>query len=276
MSDLIATHLAHLRAAGYSPHTITAREDVLHRLHAHLPYGLAYAATEEIEGWLGQEGWSRWTRCTYAMHIRGFYRWATSGAAAVLDGDPTADMARPRTPRCVPKPVTEAELALALQLSAEPWVTCILLAAAAGLRASEIARLRREDVERDAIYIAESKGGDPDALETHPVIWEHLQDRPPGLVVTDPAGQQVTGRWLSIRARFHFDAIGMPRVHLHRFRHYFATALLEQGASLRTVQELMRHRSVTSTQGYTAVRSGQRRNAIATLPIPTSTPQSAA
>lgn len=266
VSDLISSHLAHLRAKGLSERTATAREELLRRLHDHLPYGLAYAATDELDAWLGQPGWSRWTRATYAMHIRGFYRWATTAGA--LDGDPTADMARPRNPRCLPDPVTDDELGQALTRSGEPWQTAILLAAYAGLRVHEMATLHRADVTEDAIRLT-GKGGNPEVVDTHPVVWDHVRDRPPGPLITDAGGAAVTGKWLSANGRHHFDAIDMPRVHMHRFRHWFATTLLDSGASMRTVQEALRHTSVTSTQIYTKVRSGQRRLAIRSLPTPT-------
>ncbi|MDG4784372.1 tyrosine-type recombinase/integrase [Micromonospora sp. WMMD1102] len=268
MSELIDQHLASLRAAGQSERTIQSRREILHRLHDELPYGLAYAATTELDAWLGRPGWSRWTRCTYAMHVRAFYRWAT--AASILDGDPAADMARPRKPAGVPKPVSENELSIALDRSGDPWYTAILLASYAGLRASEIARADRRDVTEDDIRVL-SKGGNEDVVPCHPVIWEHVRDRPPGPLVTHE-GEPVTGPWLSSNGRHHFDLIELPDVHLHRFRHRFATMLLEAGVDLRTIQELMRHRSVTSTQIYTLVKSGQRRLAIRTLPTPTMHP----
>lgn len=264
MSYLIDAHLAHLRASGQSQRTIGAREEVLRRLHAYLPMGLAWATTDEIERWLGNEQWSAWTRATYAMHIRGFYRWA---AGRYLDGDPTAEMARPRHPQGTPEPVTDEELALALERSRDPWYTAILLAAYEGLRVSEIARLRREDVTEESIRVI-GKGGDTQRVDTHPIVWAHVKDRPSGPLVTDYRGRPVTGRWLSAHARHHFDAIGLLDVHMHRFRHWFGTRLLESGASMRIVQEAMRHRSVTSTQIYTAVSSGQRRTAIRSLPTP--------
>ena len=122
MSYLIDVHLAHLRARGQSERTVGARGELLRRLHHELPYGLAYAATDELDAWLGSHpSWSRWTRATYAMHIRGFYRWATT--AGHLDGDPAADMAKPRNPRCLPNPVTDDELVQALDRSADPWHT---------------------------------------------------------------------------------------------------------------------------------------------------------
>lgn len=264
---LIDGHVAHLRASGYSERTVQSRQELLRRLDAWLPAGLAFAATGELEKFLSKPDWSRWTRCTYAMHVRAFYRWAAR-SGDILDGDPTIDMAHPRTPRCHPNPVTDEELHRALARSPEPWYTIILLAAAGGLRTDEVAELRREDVTADTIRIRKGKGGNPEAVSCHPAVWAHLRDRLPGPLVTS-AGRPVSGRWISAKARAHFDAIGMPDVHMHRFRHYFATALNDRGVDAFTIRDLMRHRSVTSTQIYTAVRSGQRQLAIATLAIPT-------
>lgn len=265
MGFLIDDHVAHLRAKGQSERTIGAREELLRRLHDDLPAGLAFAGTDELDAWLGANPrWSRWTRATYAMHIRAFYRWAC--AAGQLNGNPAIDMAKPRNPKCLPNPVTDDELALALERSDDPWYTAILLAAHEGLRVSEICRLDRKDVTEDVIRLI-GKGGDPEIIDTHPVVWEHVKNRT-GRLVRGPSGQLITGRWLSQHAHAHFTRIGLPEVHMHRFRHWFATALLDSGASLRTVQESLRHGAVTSTQIYTKVRSGQRRLAIRSLPTP--------
>lgn len=265
MSELIHAHARYLRAAGHSPHTVEDRIGILNRLHESLPFGLCYASTDELEDWLQHDPtWSDWTRATYAMHIRGFYRWANG---RFLAGDPTADMVRPRIPSCVPNPVTNEELAIALRLSPEPWFTAVILASYAGLRASELAGVRREHVTEHSIRILRAKGGNPAVVDTHPTIWELARPHPPGPLVM-ANGRPITGKWLSARGGRHFASIGLPGVTLHRFRHWFGTTLLNEGHDLRTVQESLRHRSVTSTQGYTLVGGGQRRLAIRSLPTP--------
>lgn len=270
MSEMIHAHARHLRAAGASRHTITARTGVLGRLHEDLPFGLAYAATDELEDWLQRNaGWSTWTLVTYAMHIRGFYAWANG---RLLVGDPAADMARPRHPDNVPRPVTDDELATALEQSPEPWLTAIHLAAYAGLRVSELCGVRRQDVTEGSIRIAREKGGNPAWVDTHPVVWELVEPRRPGPLCVRENGKPMTPAWISRYGRPFFDSIGLPEVTMHRFRHWFGTTLLDGGADLRTVQEALRHRSVTSTQGYTLVRDEQRRIAIRTLPAPTKRP----
>ena len=219
MSELIDAHTRHLRAAGQSPHTISCRARVLRHLHTDLPFGLAYASTDELEAWLGHDtSWSPWTLSTYAMHIRAFYRWADG---RWLQGDPTVDMARPRTPDCIPNPVTDLELATAVRRSPEPWHTAVMLAAFAGLRASELSGVRREDVTEHSIRIRRAKGGNPAAVDTHPLLWQLAHPRPPGHLAVRADGRPINGKWLATYGRKHFDRIGLPGVTMHRFRHWF-------------------------------------------------------
>lgn len=270
MSELIDAHARHLRAARQSPHTINSRVRLLKALHDWLPFGLAYASTDELEEYLGHNPeWSDWSVSTYAGHIRGFYRWA---AGQYLQGDPSAGMARPRNPSCVPRPVSDDELHIALTRSGPGWYEAITLAAYGGLRISELCGVHREHVTEETIHIRRAKGGNPAAIETHPVIWRLVRSRRPGPLCVLPDGRVLTPRWINSHGRAHFDSIGLPDVVMHRFRHWFGTKLLEGGADLRTIQEAMRHRSIVSTQGYTLVRGGQRRLAIRSLPAPTQNP----
>ena len=265
MSYIIPDHLEHLRAGGKSETTIVSRREILTRLHRDLPHGILYAATEQIEGWLAHKGWSRWTRSTYANHIRGFYRWAT--VSGYLDGDPTVTMARPKAPKPVPRRVTEDELARALTCP-EPMFTAVVLAAFAGLRVSEIARARREDITADTVYVPDGKGGQPGTVPTHPYLWDVISPRPAGLLVVDEAGREVGGHWLSDRARKTFNDMGMNEVRMHRFRHRFGTVIQETIGDLRVTQECLRHANISSTQGYTLVTGARRASAIEGLPVP--------
>jgi integrase len=266
MSYLIGAHLDHLRALGRSPRTITERGTVLRRLHNELPLGIAWAATTELETWfagLVAAGLSAWTLATYAMHVRGFYRWADGRE---LVGNPAAELPRPRNPHSLPDPVTDAELRQALDRSDEWWRRAIAFATLAGMRASELALQAAEDVTSTRILIRRAKGGDPQNVPTHPQLAALASAMPPGPLLPTSTGGHLTPRSLSVRARHHFDKIGLPLVHLHRFRHRFGTDLLRQGVDLRVVQELMRHRSIRSTQGYTLVVDAQREAGIRLLP----------
>lgn len=270
MSDLIPRHLDHLEGAGKSPRTLQARQRLLEHAHRHLPYGLDEAHCDEIAAYLGTPGWSAWTRSTYWSHLRGYYRWGVKVGELTLD--PMSVLDRPPAGECLPDPVTDDELAQALARSpVQPWGLAVMLAAYAGLRCCELVRLRREDVTVDELRIRVGKGGRAAVVPTSPVLWAYLRDRPRGLLVTTATGRPNTAHYLTSSQYQHWQRIGLPEVHLHRFRHWYGTTLLRMGADLRTVQELMRHRSIMSTQGYTLIVSEQRSNAIRTLPAPTTT-----
>lgn len=269
VSDLISAYRRHLRAESAAATTITVRTWLLQTLHDALPFGLAYASTEELDDFLGRQGWKPWTRRTYGNHIRAFYRWADG---RWLEGNPAADMAKQRKPGANPRPVSDDELAHALAVAPDPWHTAIVLAAHGGLRRSELAGIFREDITEEATWIRVAKGGDPAYVDTHPAVWELVRDRPRGQLLIRATGRPVTPGWLSDNERTFFDSIGLMGVTLHRFRHWFATALLDAGNDLRTVQEAMRHKSVSSTECYTKVAGGQRRLAIRSLPAPTEHP----
>lgn len=263
MSYLIGLHTEHLKARGASPHTIAKREAVLQSLHDTLPYGLAYAATEQIEAWMANPGWSRWTRSTYDNHIRMFYRWATR--AGHLDGDPLGGTDRPKRPRCVPNPAADSEVAVILD-APEPLGTIGVLAAYEGMRAGEIARARREHISEENTLIPIGKGGDPGIVPTHPLVWERLRNRPRGPLIVDRRGNAVDGHWISQTVRRRLDRLGLDDLHTHMLRHWFGTEIQRAQGNIRVTQECLRHASVASTEIYTKVISAQREVAIRSLP----------
>ena len=265
MSYLIPAHLEHLRAAGKSERTIAARRHLIARLHKDLPYGLAYAATEQLEAWLASPGWSRWTRKTYTNHVISFYRWATIHEH--LDGDPTARLGRPKAPRCVPRPVTDEQLALALSCP-EPLLTAVMLASLAGLRVDEVAHARREDITEAQLYIPVGKGGSPGSVPTHPDLWAHIRNRPDGYLVEGPRGP-VDGHWITVLARKTFTQLDMrPRRTMHEFRHWYGTMIHRANGDARVTQECLRHENVSSTQIYTQVADGRLTAAVSSLRLP--------
>lgn len=267
MSDLIPIHLSHLRAAGYARRSVDDRSRFLHWAHQHLPYGLDMADGNEWAELLSEPSWSMWTRSTYWSHGFGYYEWGVTTGELLLN--PMAALKRPPAGDDVPDPVTDEELRIALDRSPDrPWRTAIMLAAYAGLRASEIARLRRQDITEENVTIRKGKGGRDALVETSPVLWDYIRYRPPGPLVLTCAGRPLTGRSLTANQAKHWRRIGLPEIHLHRFRHWFATNLLRGGVDIRTVQELMRHRSLISTQAYTLVVSAQRTAAVASLSLP--------
>jgi integrase len=266
MTDLIEAHLAYLRAAGKSPHTIADRGQVLRRVDRELPYGLEAAATEELVAWLGQDGWAKWTRRTYWMHLHSFFRWATTGRHAILDWDPSEDLSRPYVPPGVPRPVTDEELTLILARAVRPWRTALLCAAYAGMRASELAAATRTQLEEDPIRIL-GKGDKTRTVPRHDLIRDELPELPWGPILARPNGGHYNGNVVSRSISAYLTSIGFPDVAAHRLRHWYATTLLDNGVNIRVVQELMGHASLETTMIYTRVSDRQREIGIRTLPV---------
>jgi len=112
MSYLIEQHLALLKAQGKSPATIRDRGRCLRRLHDDMPGGIVYACREQLQAWLDYDHWSVRTRLIYYSHIAAFFRWLYE--ERIIDEDPAARLAHPKRPRSLPRPASEAQLALAL------------------------------------------------------------------------------------------------------------------------------------------------------------------
>lgn len=266
MSKLLKAHVTHLRASGFSPNTISDRQRLLNWADDRLPYGIDNPTTDELAQFLSDGGWTGWSLCTYYRHLAGFYRWATE--SEYMDWNPLSQIKPPKSPESDPDPVTDDELRIALEGSDERWQLIITLGAYAGFRAGEIARCRHEHI-RDGMISVTGKGGKTNRLPCHPEILRRVDGLPAGLLFPSKGGGVVR---LSSVARKHFDGLGLPDVHLHRFRHWYATMLLRNGADIRVVQELMRHASLASTQAYTKVEEEQRRFAVSTLLFPTLSP----
>jgi integrase/recombinase XerC len=267
VNNIIEDYLDHLRMAGRSQRTIDDRREILARIDADLPYGLAQATTEELQGWLYRDEWSASTRETYYGAVRSFFVWATGPWDQRLDFDPSELLPRPRTPRGLPRPITDEQLTRILTEAAEPYRTWTILAAYAGLRCCEISGLDRGHVTDRAITVLSGKGGKPAILPTHPVIWAAMVVLPDGPVALTTDGIRADPKYVSIRAAVYFRRkLGMPGVALHRARHWYGTNLYRATKDIRRTQELMRHASPATTAIYTLVSDEERWTAIQTLP----------
>lgn len=261
MTDLISAHAAHLRAAGRARNTVNDRVDLLRRMDHDLPMGLEQATVEELAEWLAHDGWSASTRATYHAHVSEFFRWACNPANPMLDYNPAASLTRPRVPQRLPKPVTDAELAHALKHARAPWRLLVLLAAYEGLRCCELATIRREHVTQDELVVV-GKGGKERMIGTHPIVWRAVRDLPAGRLARGLSARRISSGGIEEMAR-----IGLPRVSMHRYRHWCFTTVLRRTGNLRTVQELAGHASPSTTAGYTLITNEQRRMAIRALPV---------
>lgn len=270
MSDLIEDHLAWLRGARKSPLTIRDRKNTLRRADRELPFGLEQAVDVELSAWLGNEKFSPKTARTYWEHLWAFYIWALDPRRDGLDFNPMETLVAPPNPQSLPRPIAAAFLAAMLR-GERPYRTYVMLAALAGARCIEISRLDREHVTAETITLL-GKGNRTKILDTHPQLWAEIEPLPPGPIARMSDGTRADAGTVSRRSAEYFrKTLGLklpPQAGLHSCRHWYATTMLEGGADLRTVQEAMGHRSVTSTQIYTLVTDPRRRAAINSLQLP--------
>ncbi|HEY7224603.1 MAG TPA: tyrosine-type recombinase/integrase [Micromonosporaceae bacterium] len=256
MTPLIERHLTWLRASGAAAYTIDRRRRLLRHLDAALPDGIEYACEEELAEYFA--AWTGWTLYTYDGHARSFYRWCAQRGAIALN--PMAWIPKPGPGPRLPHPCTDAELAIALGAPA-PYGRAMLLAARAGLRCGEIARARRRHIADGRLRVF-GKGGKIRTVPLDEVLVDELASESDWLL-----GREITPESLTDHQRPTWQALGLgPEFRLHSGRHWFATRLLETGALITEVQQLLGHSSLATTQIYLQVVDARTAAAVARLP----------
>ncbi len=204
--------------------------------------------------------------------LRGFFRFAED--EGWVTENPALHLSLPRRWQRVPKALSEVEMARLLEPpanSADVADLCdhaiLELAYASGLRLAELRDVRLEQLHLDAGFVTVIGKGNKERVV--PVgrlavtaIQRYLREARPRLVTPrSPATVFLTRRgtpfasvtlWLRIKRRVHSCGIERP-VTPHMLRHSFATHLLQHGADLRVIQELLGHSSISTTEVYTHV-----------------------
>lgn len=264
------------RAGGLSERTIMERTGTLNHLSVFLDRDLAELTSAGIIMFLGRKGIGPASRATYHASIRAFCSWAVE--AEHFSINPADKTPSPKRPKNLPRPVAAAQLGAILKAANRQRTRMmVLLAALAGLRVHEIAKIQGQDIDMDTgTLTVTGKGGSTQVMPLHPLLIDMARQFPrEGYWFTTYTGNK-TGNHGPVlpaavgiaisRAMERAGVHGTP----HQLRHWYGTALLEQGVDLRTVQELMRHQSIASTQIYTKVSDVRRRAAINLLELPAS------
>jgi integrase/recombinase XerD len=248
--------------------------------------GLTSAAAEDVEAYfaeLNRRGLAASTAARRRSAVRQFYGFCL--AEGWRKDDPSRRVDAPARGRPLPKVLTREEVERVIAAaSARDGAQGLRLAAmvellyAAGLRVSELVALRLDAVARDpAFLIVKGKGGKERLAPLNPAarlaIKAYLEVRSGFLPKGDKAnpwlfpsrgeGGRLTRRRFAQLLDEAAIAAGVdPKtVSPHVLRHAFATHLLEGGADLRSVQELLGHASLASTQLYTHVTRDHLRSA---------------
>jgi integrase/recombinase XerC len=280
-----ADHLALERRL--SPRTVQAYRTDVASLALFLSRGggrLSLATYPALRRWLAHLGTRGMTRASVsrkAAAVRTFYAWALG--RGVVESNPAALLTRPaarsRLPGVLKAP--EAELLATAPLAEDPLGkrdrAILELLYGCGLRVAELCGLDVGDVDPEGQRVrVMGKGGkervvplgDFAALAVRTYLDEGREalvpDPPPeGQARTEPLFFNRRRKRLSSRdaravvERYVRLALAGRRVSPHTLRHSFATHLLEGGADIRAVQELLGHASLATTQRYTHVSRGR-------------------
>jgi integrase/recombinase XerC len=211
---------------------------------------------------LGERDISRATVGRYLAAVRSFTRFLTR--EGVLERDPGSAVRTPTQRRSLPVHLSEQDVDRLIAAADNARDTAILECLyGGGLRVSELVGLDRDDLDLDrGIARVRGKGAQvrlcPLGGAAVRTLRRYLRERPeaedPRPVFLNAKGGRLSDR--SVRRMIHACAerSGVdPRTSPHTLRHSFATHLLDRGADLREVQELLGHKNIATTQIYTHV-----------------------
>jgi integrase/recombinase XerC len=227
-----------------------------------------------LTAWLHEQGYAKTTIARRIAAVRSWFRYLCR--QGTLSANPAEGLRGPRQDKKLPHFLAENDLA---KLLAAPHDTAplslrdkaILEALySAGLRASELTGLNRADLDLDAgLATVRGKGKKerlvffgPDALvalkqwlKTRATLVDEKQvDRSKDAVFLNKNGTRLTTRSVGRLLEKYLALAGLDgRTSPHTLRHSFATHLLDRGADIRGVQELLGHKSLSTTQIYTHV-----------------------
>jgi integrase/recombinase XerC len=275
-----------------SPHTVRGYQGDLAQFLDHVAsrrgvtrrdLGAAALDRSAIRGFLGSvhaRGQSRATAARKLAAVRAFLRYLRR--ESVIDQDPAALIATPKQDVRMPAHLSEDEMARLLAVPAEDEPlgrrdrAILELFYASGLRLSELAGLDLEDVNLKARMVrVMGKGGKerlvPFNTSTASAIRVSLKDRE--LLVREAPSVR-RGKRNPLFVNYRGTALGTRSIDRlvrryvaacstrlgispHAIRHSFATHLLERGADLRAIQELLGHARLSTTQRYTHVNAAQ-------------------
>jgi integrase/recombinase XerD len=281
---------------GARANTLLAYERDLHDAAEHLgPRSLKGASAEDIERYcanLAPRGLSPATAARRMSSLRQFYRFLMLDN--VRADDPTTRLEAPRRGRRLPKTLSLEEIEAlihAAQQQDDPALAArdraiVEILYASGLRVSELVEMPARAAPRPGVsYVTVvGKGGKERVAPLHDralsALSDYLRYRDALLPAQEPARSRAA-RWLFpssgkegriTRQRINqiLEACALragldpARVTPHVLRHAFATHLVENGADLRTVQTLLGHADIATTQIYTHVAEGRLKELVHT------------
>jgi integrase/recombinase XerD len=276
----VASFLA-LLAASRAPRTVDAYQRDLADLSAFLGKPPSDASSEDIETWLADlraRGQAPSSIARRAAAARAFYRHLV--LLGVRTDNPAADVELPRRLPRLPRTLSPGEVERLIDAANGTTPrslrdrALVELLYGAGLRVSEAVGLERGGVDLENRLVRCIGKGDKERIvplggEATEALRRYLsRGRPyldrrhrPDLFLNAQGGALTrAGAFLILRRLAEKAGLDPQRVHPHILRHSFATHLLEGGADLRSVQEMLGHADLGTTELYTHVSDRRRRD----------------
>ena len=289
MQDTIETFLNHLTVEKeYTANTLSAyRNDLFQFMaylqdHSHVQDWPSVSRDALIDYMLHLKGDREYTSATVARKvaaIKSFFHYLKS--TGVVTDDPTAELDSPKVNKRLPHTLSPQEVEVLLSAPGESDSHKVLrdralleLLYASGMRVSEIVSLQMSDVDGDGRHVR-VRSSDGKKTREIPItgraadaLVEYAERGRPAFAkgsdtpafFLNPRGTQLTrqGLWLIIKK--YVEAAGIQaEVTPHTLRHSFATHLLDRGADLKNVQELLGHSNISTTQIYTQLAGEKAR-----------------
>jgi integrase/recombinase XerD len=280
--DPDVTRFLAVSAARLAPRTIDSYRRDLNAFADWLGQPVGPATTEDLERYLAElraAGLAPTTIARRAAALRSFFRHQVLVGARAEN--PAAEIPLPRRARRLPRTLSpgEAERLVEAAKGTTPRAlrdrALVELLYGAGLRVSEAMGLEASGVDLEGRLVRVVGKGDKervvpigrqavDALRRYLSRGRPFLDRRhrPELFLNAQGGALTrAGAFLILRRLAEKAGLDPARVHPHLLRHSFATHLLEGGADLRSVQEMLGHADLTTTELYTHVSDRRRREA---------------
>jgi integrase/recombinase XerD len=223
-----------------------------------------------------RKGYRDATTARKVASIKSFFGFLSENS--IISEDPTESLGSPRVGRSLPKYLSEGDVTHLLDVAYRSGTTegqrdavIMELLYATGLRVGELVSLNMQDVNTDESYIrCIGKGSKERIVHLYPKALDELkryfkesriamlgQRRAEPALFINHRGERLTRQWVwTILKTYAQKASIKQNITPHTLRHSFATHLLQNGASLRHVQELLGHSSISTTQVYTHVTNG--------------------
>ncbi|MFL2790920.1 MAG: tyrosine recombinase XerC [Paracoccaceae bacterium] len=227
----------------------------------------------DFRSWLANErkiGTSTTSLARYLSSIREFYFWLNERKK--LSNHSVFSIQIPRKEKKLPRPISEANVIKIISLASEnnmsPWLAArntavISLLYGCGLRISEALSIKRKSYPFGEFIKIIGKGDKERLIPMIPIVNSYIEKyvqlcpfrkTEDGFLFIGSRGKKLNPKTIQQEVRHLRLQLGLPASATpHALRHSFATHLLSAGGDLRTIQELLGHASLTSTQIYTDV-----------------------